>query len=81
MRGALPPLPNTPSWRGAQLKYRDNFTVTFTFTIDIARAHGVSGPTECVYKSLAIILRCIERIVLLDFIYRLVSQERTKLRN
>jgi hypothetical protein len=21
--------PNTPSWRGAQLKYRDNFTFTF----------------------------------------------------
>jgi hypothetical protein len=28
MREAIPPLPNTPSWRGAQLikKYRDNFT-------------------------------------------------------
>jgi hypothetical protein len=26
MRGVIPPLPNTPSWRGAQLKYRDNFT-------------------------------------------------------
>jgi hypothetical protein len=26
MRGAIPPLPNTPSWRGAQLKHRDNFT-------------------------------------------------------
>jgi hypothetical protein len=26
---AIPPLPNTPSWRGAQLrKYRDNFTST-----------------------------------------------------
>jgi hypothetical protein len=23
---------NTPSWRGAQLKHRDNFTFTFTFT-------------------------------------------------
>jgi hypothetical protein len=23
--------PNTPSWRGAQLKHRDNFTFTFTF--------------------------------------------------
>jgi hypothetical protein len=22
--------PNTPSWRGAQLKHRDNFTFTFT---------------------------------------------------
>jgi hypothetical protein len=26
MNGAIPPLPNTPPWRGAQLKYRDNFT-------------------------------------------------------
>jgi len=26
MRGAIPPFPNTPSWRGAQLKHRDNFT-------------------------------------------------------
>jgi hypothetical protein len=28
MLGAIPPLPNTPSWRGAQLKqkHRDNLT-------------------------------------------------------
>jgi hypothetical protein len=25
MRGAIFPLPNTPSWRGAQLKHRDSF--------------------------------------------------------
>jgi hypothetical protein len=30
MNGAIPPLPSTPSWRGAQLKHRDNFTFTFT---------------------------------------------------
>jgi hypothetical protein len=29
MRGAISPLPNMPSWRGAQLKHRDNFTFTF----------------------------------------------------
>jgi hypothetical protein len=23
--------PNTPSWRGAQLQHKDNFTFTFTF--------------------------------------------------
>jgi hypothetical protein len=28
MREAVPPLPSTPSWRGAQLKHRDNFTFT-----------------------------------------------------
>jgi hypothetical protein len=33
MSGAIPPFPNTPSWRGAQLKHRDNFTFAFTFTI------------------------------------------------
>jgi hypothetical protein len=27
----LPPLPHTPSWRGAHLKQRDNFTFTFFF--------------------------------------------------
>jgi hypothetical protein len=32
MSGAIPPLPNTPPWRGAQLKHRDNFTFTFIFS-------------------------------------------------
>jgi hypothetical protein len=33
MLGAIFPLPNTPSWRRAQLKkHRDNFTFIFTFT-------------------------------------------------
>jgi hypothetical protein len=31
MSEATPPLPNTPSWRGAQLKHRDNFTFNFNF--------------------------------------------------
>jgi hypothetical protein len=26
MSGTVPLLPNTPSWRGAELKHRDNFT-------------------------------------------------------
>jgi len=36
MRGAIPALPNMASCRGAQLKvqHRDNFTFTFSFTID-----------------------------------------------
>jgi hypothetical protein len=29
MRGAMPPLPNTPLCSGAQLKRRDNLTITF----------------------------------------------------
>jgi hypothetical protein len=32
MSGAIPPHPNTPSLRGAQLKHRDNFTFTLQFT-------------------------------------------------
>jgi len=31
MRGAIPPLPNTPPWRSTELKHRDNFTFNFTF--------------------------------------------------
>jgi hypothetical protein len=32
MRGDIPPLPNTPSWRSAQLKRRAvDFTFTFTW--------------------------------------------------
>jgi hypothetical protein len=31
MSGTIPPLPNTPSWHGAQLKHRDNFIFTFTY--------------------------------------------------
>jgi hypothetical protein len=30
IRGAISPFPNTPSWRGAQLKHMDNFTFTLT---------------------------------------------------
>jgi hypothetical protein len=29
MRGAIPPLPNTPSPRGARLTHRENFTFLF----------------------------------------------------
>jgi hypothetical protein len=31
--GAVTHLPNTPSWRGAQLKHRDTFAFTYTFTL------------------------------------------------
>jgi len=37
MSGAISPFPNTPSWRGAQLKHRDNFTFTFTIYTSIAQ--------------------------------------------
>jgi hypothetical protein len=32
MRGSIPPLPNTSSWRGAKLKHRDIFTISVTFS-------------------------------------------------
>jgi len=28
MSGVTPPFPNTSSWRGAQVKHKDNFEVT-----------------------------------------------------
>jgi hypothetical protein len=33
MSGVIPPLHNTPLWRGAQLRHRHNFTFTFAFTL------------------------------------------------
>jgi len=33
MIGAIPPLPDMPSWCGAQLKHRDNFTLLLYFTL------------------------------------------------
>jgi len=35
IRRTIPPLPNTPSWRGARLKHRDNFSFTSYFTVII----------------------------------------------
>jgi len=32
MHGAITPFPNTPSWRGAQLKHRYKFTLTLYLT-------------------------------------------------
>jgi hypothetical protein len=43
MRGDIPPLPNTSSWRGAQLKHRDNFTFTYRA---IRSIHVVGGLPE-----------------------------------
>jgi hypothetical protein len=33
MSGAIPPLPNTPSWRGAHLKHGEDFTFTLPLQI------------------------------------------------
>jgi hypothetical protein len=41
IRGAIPPLPNTPSWRGVQLKHREKFT----FNLTISRHRTTLDPT------------------------------------
>jgi hypothetical protein len=43
MRGAILPLPNTPSWSGAQLKHRDNFTFTLVMILFLTTATFVGG--------------------------------------
>jgi hypothetical protein len=40
--------PTTPSWRGAQLKHRDNFTFTFAFTL---QSHHLPGGTGKDYQT------------------------------
>jgi len=43
MRGAIHPVPNTPSWRGPQLKkkHRGNFAFTSTFHWNTAYSTGL----------------------------------------
>jgi hypothetical protein len=46
MSGAIPPFPNTPSWRGAQLKKaQDNFTFTLGISLFTASKMAL-GPTQ-----------------------------------
>jgi len=55
MRGAIPPLPNTPSWRGSQLKHRDKFTcTTFTYMkVDkMTAVVGLIALPICVFRTL-----------------------------
>jgi hypothetical protein len=58
MSGAVPPLPNTPSWRGARLgEHRDNFTL-FTFynhsIILVLTMQQVLHFFYCVQRNLAV---------------------------
>jgi hypothetical protein len=49
MRGAIPPLPNTPLWRGAEFKrneYRDNFTLLYLYLALWAHLGEVEGQNE-----------------------------------
>jgi hypothetical protein len=45
MSGAIHPLPNMPSWRGAQLKNTNNFTFTFILTVTVSRLKTGDGST------------------------------------
>jgi hypothetical protein len=46
MSGAITPLPNTPSWRGVQLKHRGNSTMTHsidpTSHLDVVATRKIS---------------------------------------
>jgi len=46
MRGAIPLLPHTPSWRGAQLKHGDNFTFNFTM-----KSENIEMQAQCMHKT------------------------------
>jgi hypothetical protein len=73
MRGAIPPLPNTPSWRGAQLKHRDNFTLPIGFD-----AHLLQIKTNyCEGKQTIQISHCMEQILPLYLLTYLLTHSLT----
>jgi hypothetical protein len=52
MRGAISPLPNTPSWSDAKLKkeHRDKFTLSQLYGNDIFSLEGqFEGPKRLIY--------------------------------
>jgi hypothetical protein len=51
MSGAIPPLPNTPSWRGAQLKHGDNLRQLKISNPTCVTPHSL--PTDVVTKPTA----------------------------
>jgi hypothetical protein len=69
MLGAMPPLPNTPSWRGAQLKHTDNFTYTapyipiFYWTSSIVCSVGLSETRDISGVGLTRIFRWVVIII------------------
>jgi hypothetical protein len=46
MSGAVSPLPNTPSWRGAQLKHRDNFTLPYLTVYRSTNTNMTAAPNS-----------------------------------
>jgi len=49
MRGDTRPLPNMPSWRGAQLKHRDNFAFLYVNSYEIS--NSVVGGCRYMYST------------------------------
>jgi hypothetical protein len=56
MRGAIPVLPNTPSWRDARLNYRYNFTLTLLYPCwyVLFRKETLSTEVELFFKYLSL---------------------------
>jgi hypothetical protein len=48
MRGATPPLPNTPSWRGAELK---NIEITVHLPLSIFSGRGIKMSISMVFRT------------------------------
>jgi hypothetical protein len=46
MSGATPPLPNTPSWRGAQLKHREDFILP---SVEVKNAWSYTSTPQYVF--------------------------------
>jgi len=68
MGGAVPPLLNTPSWRGAQLQHRENFT--FTFTLPYHRLFRLGFRTKILYalRIFPVCATCAAHLIFLHFI-------------
>jgi hypothetical protein len=63
MRGVILPLPNTPSWRGAQLKQKESFTfiiipvIYLHFQVIVEATKMGSHPASGGYKYRGLVLR------------------------
>jgi hypothetical protein len=66
MSGAIPPFPNTPPWRGAQLKHRDKFTFFTHFMRKTKKIRGTSKKHIC-WKYTEIKLILLLNVIPLDF--------------
>jgi hypothetical protein len=56
MSAAVPPLPNTPSWRGAQLKHRDNFTYNLGYSVPVSCKVALSAVAAAAAAAAAVVV-------------------------